>query len=294
MPRRLRDAVRPAAALRPRLDPAAALRKAIPRDPRRRRFAGAALALVVVVAATYLFWFRDSGLVAVDKVTVSGVTGQDADEIRAALVRAGKRMTTLHVDQDALEAAVKRFPEVRGLDARGDFPSGLRIVVAERRAAAILVAGDRRFAVAGDGTVLPGGGDLDELPEVRVKAAPPARRLAAGDPLDVVTVLGAAPGALAPRLEKAAREDDRGVVVQVAEGPELIFGRATKIEAKWAAATRILADDDSTGATYIDLSIPERPAAGGLAVETVAPVVPAGEEIEPPAAPETQLAEPQP
>ncbi len=107
-------------------------------------------------------------------------------------------------------------------------------------------------------------------------------------------MLGAAPGALAPRLEKAVREDDRGVVVQVAEGPELVFGRATKIEAKWAAATRILADDDSTGATYIDLSIPERPAAGGLAVETVAPVVPAGEEIEPPAAPETELAEPQP
>ncbi|MET0811192.1 MAG: hypothetical protein ABWY65_08780, partial [Thermoleophilaceae bacterium] len=58
--------------------------------------------------------------------------------------------------------------------------------------------------------------------------------------------------------------------------PELIFGDARRARAKWAAAARVLADPEARGASYIDLRIPGRPAAGGLPAETVAPVAPAG------------------
>ena len=39
---------------------------------------------------------------------------------------------------------------------------------------------------------------------------------------------------------------------------------------------RILADPEAAGASYIDVRLPGRPAAGGLPAETLAPVAPAG------------------
>ena len=55
----------------------------------------------------------------------------------------------------------------------------------------------------------------------------------------------------------------------------------------------MLADPDAAGATYIDVRLPERPVAGGLPVETIEPVAPAGEVVAPPvepAVPETATA----
>ncbi len=254
----------------------------------------AALAAAVLIFAGCFLWLRDSGLVAVDEVLVSGVTSKDAGKIRSALVRAGHRMTSLHVDQEALERAVAGFPEVRALEARGDFPSGLRITVVERRPAAVVVAGESRVAVAGDGTVLPGLEYQDGLPEVREEGPAPVGRLGGGDALNVVSVLGKAPAALEEKLEKGALDGERGVVLQLRDGPELVFGTGAEVGAKWAAAARVLAHEDSTGAEYIDLTIPERPAAGGMPVQEVAPVAPAGEEPAPLPGADPTLEQPQP
>jgi cell division protein FtsQ len=68
-----------------------------------------------------------------------------------------------------------------------------------------------------------------------------------------------------------------GIVVQVRKGPELRFGDASRIPAKWMAAARVLAAAGARGATYIDLRLPERPAAGGLSTTSVIPLAPAGE-----------------
>ena len=65
-----------------------------------------------------MFWLRDSSLVAVDEVSVTGLTTEDAERVRAALTAAAARMTTLHVDRERLEQAVAAYPVVR--DARGD------------------------------------------------------------------------------------------------------------------------------------------------------------------------------
>ena len=99
-------------------------------------------------------------------------------------------------------------------------------------------------------------------------------------------IAGAAPPALLPRLEAIARSGRRGMVVRVKDGPELLFGTATAMAAKWAAAARVLADREAAGAKYVDVRIPGRPAAGGLPVETVAPIAPASTlgETPPPAA----------
>ena len=63
-------------------------------------------------------------------------------------------------------------------------------------------------------------------------------------------------------------------MVELRDGPELIFGDPTRARAKWTAAARVLADPKAEGASYVDVRIPGRPAAGGLTDETVAPVTP--------------------
>lgn len=242
----------------------------------RRRFVIAAL-LAAVLGAGYLLWLRDSGLVAVKEVEVTGLTGRDSERVRTALDGAARGMTTLHVDRDALEAAAAPFPVVQAVEVETDFPSGLRVTVIEHRPVAVLVSGDRRIPVAGDGSVLSGLPTEGSLPEIHTAVAIPAAQLEPGATLDAARVAGGAPGVLVTRLDQVEREEARGLVVSVEDGPELIFGTAERLTAKWAAAVRVLADPDAAGAEYLDLRLPERPAAGGLAVETVVPVAPFAE-----------------
>ena len=61
-----------------------------------------------------MFWLRDSGLVAVKDVTVTGLTGGDAGGARAAIERVARDSTTLHVDRAAIEQVAEAFPAIRG------------------------------------------------------------------------------------------------------------------------------------------------------------------------------------
>ena len=47
------------------------------------------------------------------------------------------------------------------------------------------------------------------------------------------------------------------------DGPPLIFGTRDDAASKWAAAARVLAQPSAAGATYLDLRVAGRVAAGG-------------------------------
>ena len=79
-----------------------------------------------------------------------------------------------------------------------------------------------------------------------------------------LTIAGAAPDELLRRSSELA-VGKQGVVVSLKNGPELVFGTDADARAKWIAAARVLAESSAAGATYLDLRIPGRVAAGGLA-----------------------------
>jgi cell division protein FtsQ len=237
-----------------------------------RRRALMVLAVCLLLAAGYQFWLRDSSLVAVDDVTVTGLTTKDAPRVRAALASAAHTMTTLHVDQADLERAIAAYPVVRALEVHADFPDKLEIHVVEHRPAA-LVGG---LPVAGDGTILRGLPVEGSLPEIEARGKLDGARLTDPVSLHAARVAGGAPAPLRGRLERIDMRSEQGIVVELRDGPDLIFGNATRLRAKWIAAVRILADPEAAGASYIDVSLPGRPAAGGLPAETLAPVAPAG------------------
>jgi len=235
-----------------------------------RRLAGALAALLAACAAAPAWlWVRDAPVFAVRDVTVTGLDGPQADEVRAALTAAARDMTTLHVRDEELRRAAARFPVVRDVRADADPPATLRVTVDAFAPVAVVQDGGRRVAAAADGTLLEGT-PARGLPLVTTEVPVGEERLGDRRAQAAVRALGAAPAALRARAERAA-VDGGGLVVVLRDGPRLRFGGPERIAAKWTAAARVLADPSSAGATYLDLRLPERPVAGGLPPLTAQP-----------------------
>lgn len=238
----------------------AALR--LPRLPRwrsiRRRVITAALVLAALLAL-YMLWFRDSSFVSVERVEVLGA---DANaQVAAALESAADGQSTLHLDVDALRAAVAGEPSVASLEADPDFPHGLTITV-DLRTPAGYIDGDGGVVVAGDGTVLQTGIDRpDGVPVINAESAVGGGR-AEGDALAAAQVLAGAPPVLAPQVEEVRIDDEQGPVATLNGGVEVRFGDATRSGAKWEAVAAVLAEPNFTTANYLDVSVPSRPVAG--------------------------------
>jgi cell division protein FtsQ len=220
---------------------------------------------------------RDSSIVAVEDVTVTGTSGPEAAAVRSALAGAAQDMTTLHVRTDELRTAVEPFPVVRDVEAHRAGLHRLRIEVTQYEPVAVLAAGDDRVPVAADGTILRGS-RAAALPELAVKSIPGGAHLHQGRAAQAVALLAEAPAPLRRRAERVFRTD-RGLALRLTDGPVLYFGGAERLHSKWAAAARLLADPSAAGATYLDLRMPERPAAGGL--EDPTPVTQSTEQAQP-------------
>jgi len=225
----------------------------------------AALAVVAIVLGGGWLWLRDSPLVTVDRVEVIGLSSSEADEVRQALDTAARSMTTLHVRRDELDAAVERFTSVDGLLVQADFPHGISIEVTEREPIAqVDLAGDV-VPVGAGGRLMRGVEPTRKLPVLHATRLAPGGRLTDPEALAAVSVLAAAPELLRERVKKiwTAR---KGLALDLRGGPDLYFGNAYRPVAKWLATARVLAEDSSAGAVYLDVRVPERVAAGGLGV----------------------------
>ncbi|WP_205698691.1 cell division protein FtsQ/DivIB [Conexibacter sp. SYSU D00693] len=205
---------------------------------------------------------RDSSLVAVEDVQVTGLTGPEAGRLSRDLKAAAREMTTLHVDEGALRSIVEPYSVVHGLTVTTDFPHGLRIDVHERTPVAAVQSGSERTLVAGDGTLLRGAARR-ELAVVTLKTPPVGDRITDQRAGAAIRALAAAPPQLRPKVSRAFF-GPAGLTLQLEDGPALRFGGTDRLAAKWLSASRVLADAGSRGATYLDLRSPERPAAGGL------------------------------
>jgi cell division protein FtsQ len=268
-------------------------RAALALPPVWRRRAGIVLASLFFLFAGYWLWFRDSSFARVNEVYVTGVDGPQARAIRSALEQAGLDQTTLHVRPGDLRDAVANYPVVRSVTAQGDFPHKLTIDVQLNLPVAVVQSPSGRKPVAADGLVLSDVPITSGLPVVTVKSALPTERLTEGKAFQLVRLVGLAPAALRARIESVYIKPNVGVVAEVRKGPELRFGDSSRLPAKWMAAARVLAAAGARGATYIDLRLPERPAAGGLSTTSVLPLAPAGEQVQQPSSGVVQNPQPQ-
>ena len=134
----------------------------------------------------------------------------------------------------------------------------------EREPVAALVQPGGRVPVSGSGIVLQGVVADRDLPSLALARPVSGARIMDAKALAALKVAAAAPRPLlhaAVQLSVGAQ----GVIVQMQDGPALVFGTGADAAAKWAAAARVLAEPSAAGATYLDLRVPGRVAAGGLA-----------------------------
>jgi cell division protein FtsQ len=227
-----------------------------------------AVVVVVVLAALGAggwVWLRDSSIVRVREVEITGITASEGDRVREALEEAALHMTTLNVRKELLRETVRPYASVARLNIETDFPHKLSIEVVERQPVAALAANSkRRLPVTGSGVVLRGVAADRDLPSVTLDHLPSGPKVTDAKLLRALAVAGAAPLALRRKTEELD-VDDRGVVAFMSGGPDLVFGTAEDADAKWVAAARVLAETSAAGATYLDLRVPGRVAAGGLA-----------------------------
>ncbi len=233
--------------------------------PRGRRRIVRALAIAAVLAAALAggwLWLRDSSLVSVDHVHITGVHGPGAAEIRAALTRTAGDMTTLDLDEATLRSAVAPFAAVKSIAIHTHPPHTVTIAVSMNIAVAALTFDNQQSAVGANGGLL-SGVSAAHVPAI-VVGVPPGGRFATGRGVrSEIAVAAAAPEALRRHITTIFR-GPRGLSAQLRAGPVLYFGSRQRLTAKWAAIARVLADPAAAGATYLDASVPERVGAGGL------------------------------
>jgi cell division protein FtsQ len=228
----------------------------------RLRLLLAVAAIVALLVGGWL-WVRDSSLVAVQRVTVTGTGGPDAEQIDHALIRSARRMTTLDVSRSELRSAVARYPVVKNLDVSTQFPHGLRIrVIQEIPVAAVPIDG-RMVAVASDGRLLRDAAQDASLPTIPLQNASAGSSLTDPQGLAALALVVAAPEQLLAHVSEVTTVAPHGLVAQLRSGPSIYFGDSSRLAVKWIAATQVLDDAGSAGASYIDVTDPERPAAGG-------------------------------
>jgi cell division protein FtsQ len=229
---------------------------------RRLRIALLAGLVALPLAGCTWMWLRQSPFVAVQHVQITGVHGADAHEVESALTQAAHGMSTLDVSDGALAAAVAPLRVVRAVRAIPSFPHGLRIVVSEQLPVAALSVGGVRTAVAADGVVLGPALLSGSLPSVSGWSVPaPGRHVSGASLLAALTVLGAAPAPFAKHIERVFT-GAKGLTVAMRNGLLVYFGDADRPLAKWLSLARVLADQSSAGASYVDVRLPSHPAAG--------------------------------
>ncbi|HEY2282267.1 MAG TPA: FtsQ-type POTRA domain-containing protein [Solirubrobacteraceae bacterium] len=245
---------------------------------RRLRIALLAVLIAIPLLTGAYQLLRHSSLSAVEHVQVRGlaaVHGADTAVIETALTGTAHGMSTLAVSPAALRAAVATYPIVGAIRAHPSFPHGLRIEVVERPPVAALVVNGASTAVAADGVVLGPGFLSGSLPLVNAGKAtatttasaitttlPPVGGSVRGASLlGALAILGAAPTPLAHEVTRVY-SGSKGLTVALRGNLLAYFGDATRPHAKWLSLARVLADPSSAGASYIDVRLPERPAAG--------------------------------
>ncbi len=236
----------------------------------------AAVVLALLLVAVYVV-LRMTSLSAVENVTVVGVEGPNAREARHALEQASLGQSTLGFDTAAVRDSVAGITSITGVDVHTRFPHGVQIEVHQRTAVGALSVSGRRIAVAGDGTLLPEW-DAGDLPIVNGGRATSGRLVP--EHRAAARILAAAPEALRAKTARI----DKATIVRLADGPALLFHDTSRVAAKWLAATAVLADSSSVGATWIDLRVPERPVAGSGAPPVIPPASERARDLRPGAA----------
>ncbi len=248
-------------------------RRQVARDMGRRRRNRLALIAGAVLAVLVGYWLYTGPVLSVNGVTMRGYDRDDRAELLAALTAAGERGSIVSPPRSQMHTTAARFPWVERIHVARRWPRGLAVDVIQARPVAVGYAGEGDpVLLTRDGRVLQTVTGGTGLGWVRLSAVPPAAGGYVGEAetatLEFMETL--APD-LAVQVRDLAPTPEGTVTGRLEQGPELRLGRPDRLSAKATALGLVLgalSPEDRAAATYIDLSVPEHPAVGGLGTAT--------------------------
>jgi cell division septal protein FtsQ len=233
------------------------------------RSLGVGFGLLVAAFLLYL-GARESSVFSVRSVEVATEPAGHTRLVRRELAPL-RGTSLLEIDGGSIERRLEQLPHVHLLGYDRSFPSTLRVHVSVERPVAVLRRADENWLASGEGRVLRRLERKLRRP-LPVVWLPPAFEpevgavLRAPEPARAVAALATA-AKEEPRLARRfwyVRSGEDGLTMVLRDRLELRLGNASELALKLRVATHVLAAVRATGspATYVDVSVPERPVAG--------------------------------
>jgi len=234
------------------------------RASRRRLIATLTAVLVVVAAATALYRSQVFEITDVEVLDASTLT--EAAVLGRAAVPSGS--TLLRFPRHAIEERLLQDPWIASAVISRDFPSTLRIRIAERVPAALVDTGQTFWIVDSSGLVMAEASLDTSSPLVAIRDVsgfePRPGRTSNSDALvNALRVLDGISGGLKSivRAVSAPSVDETTLITE--SSVEIMIGEAVNLPEKSALALGIL-EEQGSGVVFIDVRSIERPVSRGL------------------------------
>lgn len=244
-------------------------RRLVAREQGRRRRNRSLWVVGALAAVALAYWALTGPLLAVHGVNVRGYERADRDQLVAALTEAGESGSLLSPPRAAMERAVHPFPWVESITVVRNWPRALGVQVTQVRPVAHARGADgATVLVAANGRVLEPSEGAAPLGWMSLPTATPepGAQLPDGE-TEILTFLAALDPGTAARVRDLRMVDGGTAVARLDGGPELRLGRPMRLTAKATALGLVLsalASEEAADAAYIDLTVPEHPAVGGI------------------------------
>jgi cell division septal protein FtsQ len=235
---------------------------------RRRRNRGIWL-LGALAGLAVLYWLLTGPILSIGSVTVSGYDRPDRAEVAAALAGAARTGTVVSPPRAAMERAVAPYPWVESITVTRRLPRSAYVQVVQARPTAIAESSDgATVLVSSQGRILEPADRAADMARMALPGPVPA----AGADLpagwaDLLLFPAALEAELSQRVRDLRLDRDGLAVARLEDGPELRLGRPVRLRAKATALALVLSAlpaEHRARAAYVDVSVPEHPAVGGL------------------------------
>jgi cell division protein FtsQ len=217
--------------------------------------------LIAAAVGAYVI-ARETSVFALQRIEVEGASPALAAQIRTELqpLEGGSLVS---FSSAAANRRLAGLPQIARVSYDREFPHTLKVTVTVEQPVAVLRKAAEAWLVSRSGRVLQAlrPGTYPPLPRIWLAAETDVTVGAPVETGDAVTVAAALRGARFPAHVLSVQDDGNGqVVMQLAGGVQVRLGDLSNLGVKLAVAAAIV--PQSSGASYIDVSVPTRAVAG--------------------------------